>query len=321
MSKPDDTDKMLDELLKGKKPEEILGEEGLLKELTKRLVERALEGEMTEHLGYERHSPEGKNSGNSRNGKSTKTVKGDSGELEIDVPRDRNGAFEPKLVRKGQRRLPGFDEKVIALYARGMTTREIQGHLKDLYGVEISPTLVTNVTDSVLEDVKAWQNRTTEDYRARFGYLAYAAGAGTSFALPTPAGFFHYDDRSPAVYLADGSAYRLPPEVTRAGTAEATAMIHPFSKQDWVWMRWFLDTPQATTQVPDDPEGTAVLSELHGYYTQLRDPALRNSNWREKSEQMMPTFKAMESLIDRQRTLQLDAFVAALTGVRELLHG
>ena len=162
---------------------------------------------------------------------------------------------------------------------------------------------------------------TTEDYRARFGYLAYAAGAGTSFALPTPAGFFHYDDRSPAVYLADGSAYRLPPEVTRAGTAEATAMIHPFSKQDWVWMRWFLDTPQATTQVPDDPEGTAVLSELHGYYTQLRDPALRNSNWREKSEQMMPTFKAMESLIDRQRTLQLDAFVAALTGVRELLHG
>jgi len=162
MPKPDDTDRMLDELLKGKKPEEILGKEGLLKELTKRLVERALEGEMTEHLGYERHAPEGKNSGNSRNGKSTKTVTGDSGKLEIDVPRDRNGEFEPQLVKKGQRRLPGFDEKVIALYARGMTTREIQGHLKDLYGAEISPTLVTNVTDTVLEDVKAWQNRPLE---------------------------------------------------------------------------------------------------------------------------------------------------------------
>lgn len=162
MPKPDETDRMLDELLKGKKPEEILGKEGLLKELTKRLVERALEGEMTEHLGYERHAPEGKNSGNSRNGKSPKTVTGDSGKLEIDVPRDRNGEFEPKLVRKGQRRLPGFDEKVIALYARGMTTREIQGHLEDLYGAEISPTLVTNVTDTVLEDVKAWQNRPLE---------------------------------------------------------------------------------------------------------------------------------------------------------------
>ncbi len=162
MPKPDDTDRMLDKMLKGKKPEEILGEEGLLKELTKRLVERALEGEMTEHLGYERHAPEGQNSGNSRNGKSTKTVTGESGDLEIGIPRDRNGEFEPQLVKKGQRRLPGFDEKVIALYARGMTTREIQGHLKDLYGVEISPTLVTNITDSVMADVKAWQNRSLD---------------------------------------------------------------------------------------------------------------------------------------------------------------
>jgi putative transposase len=159
MAKPDPTDKLLDELLKGKKPEEILGEEGLLDELTKRLVERALEGEMTDHLGYEPHSPIGKNTGNSRNGKTHKTIQSKNGQMDIAVPRDRNGEFEPQLVKKRQRRLPGFDDKVIALYARRMTTREIQGHLHELYGVEVSPTLISNVTDSVLEDVKAWQTR------------------------------------------------------------------------------------------------------------------------------------------------------------------
>jgi putative transposase len=160
MAKPSDMDRLLDELLKGKKPEEILGEEGLLKELTKRLVERALEGEMTEHLGYEPHAPEGNNTGNSRNGKTSKTVKTDSGgEIELSVPRDRKGDFDPQLVKKRQRRLPGFDDKVIALYARGMTTREIQGYLHELYGVEVSPSLISNVTDAVLEDVKTWQGR------------------------------------------------------------------------------------------------------------------------------------------------------------------
>jgi putative transposase len=162
MANDNDVDRMLDELVKGKPPEEILGDEGILKQLTKRLVERALEGEMTTHLGYEKHSAEGKNTGNSRNGKSAKRVKGEFGEVELEIPRDRNGEFEPQLVKKGQRRLPGFDEKVIALYARGMTTREIQGHLHELYGVEVSPALISNVTDAVLEDVKAWQNRGLE---------------------------------------------------------------------------------------------------------------------------------------------------------------
>ena len=157
--KKDRTDELLAELIKGKSPEEILGEGGVLKQLTKRLVENALEGEMTEHLGYEPHAPEGKNTGNSRNGKSEKTIHTETGSVEIDVPRDRAGTFEPKLVRKRQRRLEGFDDKVLSLYARGMTTREIQGHLKDLYGTEISPALISNVTDSVLKDVKAWQGR------------------------------------------------------------------------------------------------------------------------------------------------------------------
>lgn len=159
MAKPDPTDKLLDELLAGKKPEEILGKDGLLDELTKRLAERALEGEMTHHLGYPPHSPAGQHTGNSRNGKTHKTVKGQTGEMEISVPRDRNGEFEPQLVKKHQRRLPGFDDKVIALYAHGMTTRMIAGHLKELYGVDVSASLISAVTDTVIEDVKAWQSR------------------------------------------------------------------------------------------------------------------------------------------------------------------
>lgn len=157
--KKDRADELLAELVKGKTPEELLGEGGLLKELTKRLVESALEGEMTDHLGYEPHAPEGRNTGNSRNGTTDKTIHTGSGSVEIDVPRDRIGTFDPKLVRKRQRRLEGFDDKVLSLYARGMTTREIQGHLKELYGTEISPALISNVTDSVLEDVQAWQSR------------------------------------------------------------------------------------------------------------------------------------------------------------------
>ena len=159
MAKPDPTDKYLDDLLKGKTPEEIMGEGGVLKDLTRRLVERALEGEMTEHLGYEKRAPEGKGTGNSRNGKTKKTVKTDSGEIDIEVPRDRAGDFDPQLVKKRQRRLPGFDDKVIALYARGLTTREIQSGLQEVYGVEGSPSLISAVTDSVLDDVKTWQSR------------------------------------------------------------------------------------------------------------------------------------------------------------------
>ena len=114
---------------------------------------------MTAHLGYEKHAPEGRNRGNSRNGMSTKRLKTETGELGLKIPRDREGSFDPVLVPKGQRRLPGFDEKVIALYARGRTTREIQGHLKEIYKVEVSPSLISSVTDAVLDDVKAWQAR------------------------------------------------------------------------------------------------------------------------------------------------------------------
>ena len=157
--KPDDIDKLVQELTRNATAEELLKDSGLLKELKKRLVEAALEAEMTEHLGYEKHSLEGHGTGNSRNGKTSKRVIGADGDVEIEVPRDRNGDFEPQLIRKRQVRLPGFDEKVLSLYARGMTTREIQGHLHEIYDVEVSPALISRVTDAVLDEVKAWQNR------------------------------------------------------------------------------------------------------------------------------------------------------------------
>lgn len=153
-------DALIDELLKDcRDPKEILGKNGLLKELTKRLVERALQAELTDHLGYEPHAVEGHGAENCRNGYGQKTLQGDTGPIPVDVPRDRNGSFEPKLVKKRQRRLEGFDDKVLALYARGLSTRDIQGQLEELYGVEVSPALISNVTDTVLEDVRAWQSR------------------------------------------------------------------------------------------------------------------------------------------------------------------
>jgi putative transposase len=151
---------LLDELLKDyQKPDDLLGQDGLLQQLTKALVERALNGELTHHLGYEKHDSGGDNSGNSRNGTSPKTLRGKRGQVRIDVPRDRNSEFEPQLVKKHQTRFDGLDEKIISLYSRGMTQREIQGHLEEIYGVEVSPSLISTVTDAVLDEVRAWQSR------------------------------------------------------------------------------------------------------------------------------------------------------------------
>jgi putative transposase len=151
---------LIDNLLKDyKKPEDLIGENGLLKQLTKRLLERAMAAEMTEHVGYEKHDPVGNNSGNSRNGKSSKTIKGSFGTMPLEVPRDRNGTFEPQIIEKHQTRFTGFDENIISLYARGLSTREIQQHLEEIYHVEVSPALISSVTDEVLDEVKTWQNR------------------------------------------------------------------------------------------------------------------------------------------------------------------
>ena len=142
-----------------KRPEDLIGENGLLKQLTKLLVEKALDAELTEHLGHARHEAVANAAGNTRNGKSKKTLKGEFGELPIEVPRDRHGSFEPQLIPKHQTRWNGFDDKIISLYARGMTVREIQSHLQEMYGAEVSPSLISSVTDAVSEEVKTWQAR------------------------------------------------------------------------------------------------------------------------------------------------------------------
>jgi putative transposase len=153
-------DTLIDELLEDvSDPKDILGKNGLLKQLTKRLVERTLEAELTSHLGYEPHEHKGHGTGNNRNGKGNKTVQSETGAIDLHVPRDRNATFEPQLIKKRQRRLEGFDNKVLALYSRGLSTRDIQGQIEELYGVEVSPTLISNVTNAVMDDVRAWQTR------------------------------------------------------------------------------------------------------------------------------------------------------------------
>lgn len=155
---------LIDNLLKDyQKPEDLIGENGLLKQMTKQLLERAMAAELTEHVGYEKHDAAGQNSGNSRNGKSAKTLKGTFGTLPIEVPRDRNGTFEPQIIEKHQTRFTGFDENIISLYARGLSTREIQQHLEEIYQVEVSPGLISTVTEEVIEEVRAWQNRQLEE--------------------------------------------------------------------------------------------------------------------------------------------------------------
>src|SRR5574343_1556812 len=140
-------------------PEDLIGENGLLKQLTNLLVERALDAEMSNHLGHDKNQPVVNTSGNTRNGKSKKTLKGEFGELPIDIPRDRHGSFEPQLIPKHQTRWTGFDDKNLSLYARWMTVREIQSHLEEMYGTEGARTLISSVTDAVIEEAKAWQSR------------------------------------------------------------------------------------------------------------------------------------------------------------------
>jgi putative transposase len=157
-------DGLVDELLAGARgEEEIVGPGGLLSQLTKRLVERAMEVELTDHLGYEPHLEPPGGTGNARNGSTPKTLITEHGPVAIDTPRDRNGSFEPQIVRKRQRRFEGFDEKILALYARGLSTRDIEAHLAEIYGVKVGRDLISRVTDAVMEDARAWQTRPLED--------------------------------------------------------------------------------------------------------------------------------------------------------------
>ena len=160
------TDKMIEQLKtdlsKAKTYEDLMGEDGAIKKLLARSIEQMLEAELTEHLGYEKHSPLGINTGNSRNGKTSKTLKNDNGEIEITVPRDRNGDFDPILVKKYEKTIGPIEDKIISMYSKGMTTRDIQSHITELYGINISPTLVSNITDKIVHLAEEWQNRVLE---------------------------------------------------------------------------------------------------------------------------------------------------------------
>lgn len=142
--------------------EGLMGKGGAIKNLLKTLLETMYEAELTDHLGYDKHSPLGNNTGNSRNGSSKKTLKSDVGEINVRVPRDRNGDYQPALIKKYEKNIGPIEEKVISMYARGMSTRDIQAHVEEIYGLEISPSMVSNITDKVLETVKEWQNRPLE---------------------------------------------------------------------------------------------------------------------------------------------------------------
>ena len=161
--KKDIPDELIDALLVNyRKPEDMFGKNGILEQLTKKVFERALEAEMTYHLGHEKHGRVNNDAGNTRNGTSKKTLKGKNGDLPLSIPRDRNGSFEPQIVEKHQTHWPGFDDQIISLYARGMSVREIQGHLKELYHTEVSPALISAVTDAVADEVKQWQCRSLD---------------------------------------------------------------------------------------------------------------------------------------------------------------
>ena len=160
-SKPLVDDQLADQLLARAQTEgvELLGPDGLLSQVTKAVLERALGEEMTHHLGYEKHDPAGRGSGNSRNGATGKRLLTEVGGVDLQVPRDRAGTFTPQIVRKGQTRLEGFNDRIIALYARGLSTRDIRAHLREMYDVEVSPDLISRVTDGVLEELQQWQSR------------------------------------------------------------------------------------------------------------------------------------------------------------------
>ena len=154
---------LLDELLSGvERPEDLLGDKGLMKELKVRLMERMLGAELTEHLGYEPHGEPASQQSNRRNGAARKVLKGNDGAVPIDIPRDRDGSFEPELIQKGQTRIDGMDDKIIGLYAAGLSTRDIRAHLEEVYGLRVSADLISRVTDAVLEEVSDWQNRALE---------------------------------------------------------------------------------------------------------------------------------------------------------------
>jgi len=159
---PEILEQLKADLAKAKTYGDLMGPNGAIKKLMKNALEGMLDAELTEHLGYEKNSPAGKKTGNSRNGKTQKTLRNDNGELELNIPRDRNGEFDPVIVKKYDRTLGPIEDKIISMYAKGMTTRDIQTHIEEIYGLQVSPTLVSNITEKIVSIATAWQTRPLE---------------------------------------------------------------------------------------------------------------------------------------------------------------
>ena len=160
---PEMIEQLQADLKKAKTYQDLMGEGGAIKKIIKASLEGMLDAELTEHLGYEKYSPEGRNSGNSRNGKTRKTLKNDNGEIDIRIPRDRNGLFDPVVVKKYERTLGPIEDKIISMYAKGMTTRDIQSHVQEFYGLDISATLISQITDKIIDLARQWHNRPLEN--------------------------------------------------------------------------------------------------------------------------------------------------------------
>src|SRR5262245_61002649 len=220
----------------------LLGPDGLLSQVTKAVLERALAEEMTGHLGYEKHDPAGRGSGNSRNGMTPKTVLTDVGAVDLAVPRDRNGTFEPQIVRKGQTRLKGFNERIIAPYARGMTTRDLRAHVREMYDIEVWPDLISRVTDAVAGELGEWQSRPLD----RVCPVVFIDALMVKIRV-----------LSPIVWWSAGQEYAFAEQV-QAGAAEHLAFEH-FEPVDVA-----LDRAGAVGQGQAVADGVQVAAQVGG---------------------------------------------------------
>ena len=297
--------KLIDELLRDQDPEKVLSSDGLLGELKKALAERMLDAEMDVHLEGEAEQ----GTGNHRNGRSPKRVLTQSGSLPLTIPRDRHGRFEPKLIEKYKRRFPGFDEKIVALYARGMTTRDIQAHIRELYGLEISPDLVSAVTDAVHDEVSAWQARPLEPVYAIVFFDALRVKIRDEGAV-----------RNKAVYLAIG--------VRCSGHKEILGLWIEQSEGAKFWLRVMTELKNrgvgdiliavvdGLKGFPEAIESVFPQAEIQTCIVHLIRYSMQFASWKERkaiAQALKPIYQAETAELAAER---LEAFDAGEWGVK-----
>jgi len=299
MAKTEISSEVLDALLAGRDPKKVFEQDGLLADLKKALAERMLDAEMDVHLEQEGE----RGAGNHRNGSSSKTVLTETGELKLSIPRDRHSRFEPQLIAKYQRRFPGFDEKIIALYARGLSTREIQAHLRELYGTEISPELVSAVTDGVLDEVGAWQGRPLEAVYAIVFFDALRVKIRDEGTV-----------KNKAVYLAVG--------MRCSGHKEVLGLWVEQTEGAKFWLRVMTELRNRGTQdilmaVVDGLKGfpeaiTAVFPDalVQTCIVHLIRHAMQFASWKERkavAAALKPIYRAESAAAARERLEEFDA--------------